>query len=195
MCNLEEGKKRTRRFEIPVFFHNIKGYDNHLIVSEVGKYTAKLSAIPMNFEKLISFSFSHLKFLDSLGFLSASLGTLVENLYEEVRTTEEGQPFTKDKFENEYKDEDWKNKWRSIENTAIGRGKHKFIHSMRHCSKPEHTDLLLKKGVHPYTHAMASTTLMILTHMELSKRERYEVDNDREGLKLSHAKMADAASG
>jgi hypothetical protein len=51
VCNLEEGKKRTRRFEIPVFFHNLKGYDSHMIVSEVGKYTAKLSAIPMNFEK------------------------------------------------------------------------------------------------------------------------------------------------
>ena len=38
---------------------------------------------------------------------------------------------------------------------------------------------------------------MILTHMELSKRERYDhkVDNDREGFKLSDAKMADAASG
>ena len=27
VCNLEEGKKRTRRIEIPVFFHNLKGYD------------------------------------------------------------------------------------------------------------------------------------------------------------------------
>ena len=116
VCNLEEGKKRTKRFEIPVFFHNLKGYDSHMIVSEVGKYTSKLSAIPMNFEKLISFSFSHLKFLDTLGFLTASLDTLVGNLMED------------------------------------GAGKHKFIHSMRHCSKPEHIDLLLKKGVYPYDH-------------------------------------------
>ena len=114
VCNLEEGKKRTRRFEIPVFFHNLKGYDSHMIVSEVGKYTAKLSAIPMNFEKLISFSFSHSKFLDSLGFLTASLDTLVKNLHEG------------------------------------GAGKHKFIHSARHCAKPEHIDMLLKKGVYPY---------------------------------------------
>ena len=70
----------------------------------------------MNFEKLISFSFSHLKFLDSMGFLTASLDTLVKNLHEG------------------------------------GAGKHKFIHSMRHCSKPEHIDLLLKKGVYPYDH-------------------------------------------
>ena len=113
-CNLEEGKKRTRHFEIPVFFHNLKGYDSHMIVSEVGKHTAKLTAIPQNFEKLISFSFSHLKFLDSLGFLSASLDTLVTNLHEG------------------------------------GKGKHKFVHSMRHCAKKQHMDLLLKIGVYPY---------------------------------------------
>ena len=85
-----------------------------MIVSEVGKYTSKLTAIPQNFEKLISFSFSHFKFLDSLGFLSASLDTLVTNLYEG------------------------------------GKGKHKFVHSMRHCAKQDHIDLLLKKGVYPY---------------------------------------------
>ena len=81
-CNIEEGKKRTRHYEIPVFFHNLKGYDSHLIISEIGKHTSKLTAIPQNFEKMISFSFSHLKFLDSMGFLTASLDTLVNNLYE-----------------------------------------------------------------------------------------------------------------
>eukprot|EP01048_Picozoa_sp_COSAG05_P047272 COSAG05_NODE_28659_length_119_cov_171.400000_1_plen_39_part_11 len=39
---MEEGKKRTRRYKIPVFFHNLKGYDGHLIVSEAGKFTSKL---------------------------------------------------------------------------------------------------------------------------------------------------------
>ena len=113
-CNLEEGKKRTRHYTIPVFFHNLKGYDSHLIVSEVGKHTSKLSAIPQNYEKFISFSFSHMKFLDSMGFLMSSLDSLSKNLLEE------------------------------------GRGKHKFIHSARHCPKPEHLDMLLKKGVYPY---------------------------------------------
>jgi hypothetical protein len=114
VCNMEEGKKRTRRYSIPVFFHNLKGYDGHLIVSEVGKHTSNLSAIPQNYEKFISFSFNHLKFLDSAGFLPDSLDKLTKNLYEE------------------------------------GTGKSKFVHSARHCDKPEHLDMLLRKGVYPY---------------------------------------------
>eukprot|EP01048_Picozoa_sp_COSAG05_P018477 COSAG05_NODE_2710_length_2741_cov_1.654807_2_plen_702_part_01 len=81
-CNIEEGKKRTRNYKVPVFFHNLKGYDAHLIVSEVGRFTSKLEAIPQNYEKFISFSFSHLRFLDSIGFLNSSLDKLSENLYE-----------------------------------------------------------------------------------------------------------------
>ena len=62
-CNLREGLKRTKNFTIPVFFHNLKGYDGHHIMSEVGKFTHNFSAIPTNFEQMISFSFSHLRFL------------------------------------------------------------------------------------------------------------------------------------
>ena len=31
-----------------------------------------------------------------------------------------------------------------------GKGKHKLVHSMRHCANKQHMDLLLKKGVYPY---------------------------------------------
>ena len=81
-CNLKEGNARTRRYKIPVFFHNLKGYDSHHIISEVGKYTDNLQAIPQNYEKMISFSYGHLRYLDSMAFLSTSLDTQVENLYE-----------------------------------------------------------------------------------------------------------------
>eukprot|EP01048_Picozoa_sp_COSAG05_P019414 COSAG05_NODE_3032_length_2402_cov_10.783326_3_plen_159_part_01 len=110
-CNINEGKSRK---VVPVFFHNLKGYDAHLIVSEVGKYTSNLQVIPQNYEKFISFSFSNLRFLDSFAFLSSSLDTLVENLYEK------------------------------------GKGRHKFVHTMRCCDQPQHVDLLLRKGVYPY---------------------------------------------
>ena len=75
-CNMEEGKKRTKNIVIPVFFHNLKGYDGHLILSHVGKFISKLSAIPLNYEKMMSFSFRKLRFLDSAGFLASSLGFL-----------------------------------------------------------------------------------------------------------------------
>ena len=31
-----------------------------------------------------------------------------------------------------------------------GKGLHKFKHSQKHCSKPEHLELMLQKGVYPY---------------------------------------------
>ena len=66
---------------IPVVFHNLRGYDSHIIMSGVGKLQPKkISCIPNNMEKYISFSIGHLRFIDSLQFLNASLETLVKNL-------------------------------------------------------------------------------------------------------------------
>eukprot|EP01050_Picozoa_sp_SAG11_P029037 SAG11_NODE_8012_length_1069_cov_146.385567_1_plen_322_part_10 len=86
-CNLEEGKKNTRRYKIPVLFHNLKNYDGHLIIKHVGEHTSKIEVIPQNYEKYISFSFDHYKFLDSAAFLAASLDTLSSNLYDGSKGT------------------------------------------------------------------------------------------------------------
>ena len=40
----------------------------------------RLSCIPTNSEKYISFTLGHLQFLDSLNFMNESLGKLVDNL-------------------------------------------------------------------------------------------------------------------
>jgi hypothetical protein len=55
-CNLEEGKKNTEHYKIPVVFHNLKNYDGHLIIQNVGDHTSKISVIPQNYEKYVSFS-------------------------------------------------------------------------------------------------------------------------------------------
>ena len=81
-CNLEEGKKNTRRYKVPVIFHNLKNYDGHLIIQNVGEHTSKIDVIPQNYEKYISFGFDHFKFLDSAALLAASLDTLASNLYD-----------------------------------------------------------------------------------------------------------------
>ena len=79
-CNLEEGK--ANKLEIPVFFHNLKNYDSHLIMSRIGDKTSKLTAIAQNFEKFISFSYDRFKFLDSAAFLANSLSGLASDMYE-----------------------------------------------------------------------------------------------------------------
>ena len=41
---------------IPVVFHNLRGYDNHLIMQAISETAAKITYIPTNAEKYISFS-------------------------------------------------------------------------------------------------------------------------------------------
>lgn len=68
-------------FAIPVVFHNLRGYDGHIIMKavdsmNVGKGTVR--CIPQDGEKFLSFSFNNLKFIDSLQFLNSSLAKLVD---------------------------------------------------------------------------------------------------------------------
>jgi len=79
-CNLNY--KYTGR--IPVILHNLKGYDSHLIMQEMGKIKKKpIKCIANNMEKYITFSVGNLHFLDSLQFMNASLEKLVSNLVKE----------------------------------------------------------------------------------------------------------------
>ena len=41
---------------IPVIFHNLKGYDSHLLLPELGKFNKKISIIPNNMQTYMSFS-------------------------------------------------------------------------------------------------------------------------------------------
>lgn len=92
---------------IPVFFHNLSGYDCHLFVKEMCKKEDKIDVIAQNKEKYISFTkhvlvdtkvkengrqekvFLKLRFLDSFRFMASSLAKLGEDLepqqFNEVR--------------------------------------------------------------------------------------------------------------
>eukprot|EP00732_Lithocolla_globosa_P000001 Lithocolla_globosa_v1_NODE_1_length_16663_cov_42.954359.p1 type:complete len:1376 gc:universal NODE_1_length_16663_cov_42.954359:11827-15954(+) len=74
-CNL---KARTPH-QLPCFFHNGKGYDFHEILASVCE-DEKITCIPLNEEKYVSFTVNGVKFLDSMAFLPSSLDSLVENL-------------------------------------------------------------------------------------------------------------------
>ena len=83
---------------IPVVFHNLAGYDAHLFIRELAKYTTGMGVIAKNTEDYISFSIKvevdkyvdkegnkrtkemELTFIDSIEFMSSSLDSLVNNL-------------------------------------------------------------------------------------------------------------------
>ena len=81
--------------KIPVILHNLRWYDSHFIMQEIGEIAEKhnyknkngeerqmnIHVIPNNLEKYMSFMLGkHLVFLDSFQFMSSSLDKLVSNL-------------------------------------------------------------------------------------------------------------------
>ena len=95
-CNLKYRKPES----VPVFFHNLTGYDSHLFIKKLGSSNEKenIKCIPNNEEKYITFTktiitgqYTNKKgeeknktfdivFKDSLKFMSSGLGVLVNNL-------------------------------------------------------------------------------------------------------------------
>ena len=95
-CNLKFSKPKG----VPVFFHNLSGYDSHLFIKKLGSSNKKenIDCIANNEEKYITFTKNiivgqypnkkgevkdktfKIVFKDSLKFMSSSLGALVNNL-------------------------------------------------------------------------------------------------------------------
>ena len=86
---------KPENLKIPVIFHNLRGYDSHFIMQQIGEIANKhgytnrkgekqdlnINAIPNNMEKYIPFMLgNHLTFIDSFQFMSSSLDKLVSNL-------------------------------------------------------------------------------------------------------------------
>ena len=105
-CNLKL-RIKPEDIKVPVIFHNLRGYDSHFIMQQIGEiakkhaYTNKkgekqdldINAIPNNMEKYMAFMLGkHLKFIDSFQFTSTSLDKLVINL------PKENLKYTSEKF-------------------------------------------------------------------------------------------------
>ena len=74
-------KKYDDSFKIPVVFHNLRGYDSHLILQAIGKFGKKnISCIPNTIEKYMCFTIEKLNFIDSFQFTLTSLEKLVDGL-------------------------------------------------------------------------------------------------------------------
>ena len=63
-CNLKL-RLNAKTTTIPVVFHNLRGYDSHLLMQAISKVEGWVSCIPKNTEKYISFSLGQLGFIDS----------------------------------------------------------------------------------------------------------------------------------
>ncbi|XP_053379108.1 uncharacterized protein LOC123541547 [Mercenaria mercenaria] len=68
--------------KIPVIFHNLRGYDGHFIMQQIGKFKKEINVIPNNMERYMAFMISDLVFIDSFQFMSQSLDNLVKNIPE-----------------------------------------------------------------------------------------------------------------
>ena len=127
-CNLKL-KIKPEEIKIPVIFHNLRGYDSHFIMQEIGaivkKHTYKnkkgeekqmnINAILNNMEKYMAFMLgNHLTFIDSFQFMNSSLEKRVSNL------PKESFKYTSQKFKN------------------------------------KELDLMVRKGVYPYADYMDS---------------------------------------
>ncbi|HUR98246.1 MAG TPA: DNA polymerase [Pyrinomonadaceae bacterium] len=67
--------------KIPVVFHNLRGYDSHLLMQHIGKHARrKLGMIANNMERYLMISMDDFSFIDSFQFLPSSLDTLVSLL-------------------------------------------------------------------------------------------------------------------
>ena len=76
--NLKITKKLT------AIFHNLRGYDSHLIFKEVNKFDCRISVLPNGLGKYMSFTLNgNIVFIDSMLFMNSSLDKLAKNLSDE----------------------------------------------------------------------------------------------------------------
>ena len=69
---------------VPAIFHNLKGYDSHLIFNELDKFDVKIKVIPNGLEKYMAFFLNkNLVFIDSMQFMNSSLDKPVKHLSDE----------------------------------------------------------------------------------------------------------------
>ena len=78
-CNVNLGLTKI----VPVIFNNLRGYDSHFIMQEIGRFDVKINVIPNGLEKCTAFKINNnLVFINSMQFANSSLDELVKKLSE-----------------------------------------------------------------------------------------------------------------
>lgn len=140
-CNVNLTNKFTN---VPVFAHNMKGYDSHLIIKAMNAIKSKINCIPANNEKFITFGFDNIKFLDSYAFLSSSLDQLTEDTIGKVK-------------DGNIED---------VHRNALM----KLPETMRAYPEKRKQQLLLRKGVYPYDYVKSQDVFL---ETELPPKEAF----------------------
>lgn len=191
-CNIN---RRPDRMYIPLFFHNGKNYDTHLLIKEITKemYQCKFEGIAQNSQKIMSFkimrfkneyqpdgsmtttrSMCDIKVLDSILFLLSSLSKLTEVQKHKSRwngspETEEEMRGYEDVFPITYK---WlKYMYRSDPS--------KSYHDAQDIYNPNVT-LALRKNIYPYKwfDDFTKFNLSISSMVQLFEKKQYDMFTD-----------------
>ena len=162
LCNLHFRFKP----QIPVFFHNLKGYDGHLIMQGMSEWPEKLEVLAQTLEKYSVIKFGKFIFKDTLQFLNGSLDTLVSSMAE----TTEAQ-CTQCRKSQKLKDSQIAHDWKLIGKCKICKSeiikqldenkiRQKFKITSANLDKirkklniqAELLHLVIRKGVYPYSY-------------------------------------------
>ena len=171
-CNLQL-RVDVEKIKIPVIFHNLRGYDSHFIMQEIGQivkdyeYTNKngkkcqmnINAIPNNMEKYMAFMLgNHLTFIDSFQFMGSSLEKLVSNITK-CGKCETCKPDDCMKLNINYKNKTLQHKTslpcneckncKNIDEDCINPKYDKLKYTSK-MFKDKKLDLMARKGVYPY---------------------------------------------
>ena len=66
--------------KVPVKFHNLRGYDSHLIFCKLNKFDVKSDVIPIGLEKFMNILNKNLVFINSMQFMNSSLEKVIQSL-------------------------------------------------------------------------------------------------------------------
>ena len=67
--------------KLPIIFHNLQGYDGHIIFKGLNNFDVDIAVIPKGIDKYMSIMVNrHITFIDSHQFYNSSLDTLASNL-------------------------------------------------------------------------------------------------------------------
>ncbi len=71
-----------KTIEIPIVVHNLRGYDSHLIFKGLSQLENKyrITLIPNNIEKYMSFTLNNMRFIDSFQFVAKPLSDLIDEI-------------------------------------------------------------------------------------------------------------------